>query len=192
MSDSECCVTDKPPKWIFLFDNPLRGLLTRPKKFVSQHLSKGAVAVDLGCGPGFFTIPMAEVVAPEGKVFGVDSDKRSIEVLRLKASNHGYENVEARVASASHAEFVSDHSVDFVFANLMLCCTLDHKGVIREIKRMLKPTGSAYLSVTRRLKKDPRDVNAREWQTILSEFNVIKKWNGIFTRRAVVFPKLID
>lgn len=42
-------------------DNDLRRLLQNPLKILSPYVKEGMTAVDVGCGPGFFTIPMAHL-----------------------------------------------------------------------------------------------------------------------------------
>ena len=38
----------------------------------SIGVDKGKTVADLGCGPGFFTLPLAELVGPTGQVYAVD------------------------------------------------------------------------------------------------------------------------
>lgn len=137
---------------VVFLDNPLRRLFTRPRKFISNfslYLPKGAIAADLGCGPGFFTLPISEAVGPEGKVYAVDPNENSIKAIKSKASKHGFQNIEPRLALSAGLEFIDDHSLDFVFANLVLCCMVDHASLIGEVKRTLKPGAVAYLSVSK-------------------------------------------
>lgn len=180
-------IGDAHEKWLFLSDNPVRRLLRPPKKFALQYVSKGAVAADLGCGPGFFILAMAEVVGPSGKVYAIDSDERSIEALRSKVSKQGYRNIEVRVASASELGFIAGRSVDFVLGDGLLCCMADRYGGINEIKRILKPKASAYISVAKNpWTKDPRDVGKVEWKSILDTFRVIRQGENLTMRWAVV------
>lgn len=190
-----CCVGDLHyGRGLFLLDNPLRRLVTRPKKFVSRYLSRRAVAADLGCGPGFYTVPMAETVGPEGKIYAIDSHEKSIKALKSKISKHGYQNIDARVASAAQVGFIPDHSLDFILSNEVLCCMVDHEGAVREMKRLLKHGALAYLSVGRSLgwKRDPRDVSKEEWRQILEGFQVIREKASLTGRWAVVSLREYD
>lgn len=189
-----CCGSDcHLGRWRFLLDNPLRRLIGRPGKSVSRYVSRGDIVADVGCGPGFFTLPMAEVVGPEGKVYAIDSDKTAIEALKSKAAKNGFENIDAQVASAAEMSQLQDMSLDFIWAKLALCCMADHSGAIKEMKRTLKPDGSAYMSVGKIIpfSKDPRDVSKLEWRSILEGFRIIKEGSSIITRWAVVSPKLV-
>lgn len=83
-------------------------------------LKKGMWLPDLGCGPGYYTLPLAECVGTEGKVYAVDLDKKCIRALEKKADKGGYRNIEAHASSASDLSFIKDSSVDFILANGLL------------------------------------------------------------------------
>ncbi len=56
-----------------------------------------------------------------------------------------------------------------------------------EIKRILKPSGLAHLSVTKVFrKKDPRAVTREEWNVILESFKVLQTGEGLTNRWATV------
>jgi len=173
-----------------VMDNFIRRLISPPEKKISKFVCYGSVAADLGCGPGYFTVPMAKRVGQNGKVYAVDSDAKSIQKLREKTGAGLQGVVEARTASAAHVDMVPDRSVDFVLANGLLCCMSDHEGAIAEIKRILKPTGIAYLSVSKICRRsDPKAVRREEWNKILQDFEVKERNEGVLNRWAVVSPR---
>ena len=168
-------------------DNFIRRLISPAKKKVSKFARAGAMVADLGCGPGYFTIPMAELVGEGGKVYAIDSDRKSIQKLREKIGPNLENVIETHTASAAHVDMVADQCIDFVFANGLLCCMHDHDGATREIKRILKPTGRAYLSVSRFYRiNDSRAVRREEWENILRGFEVKERHEAISNRSAVV------
>ena len=188
MTQNGCCNQGDRHIPTFVMDNFIRRLLSPPKKF-SKFVSQGNVVADLGCGPGYFTIPMAKSVGDNGTVYAVDSDAKSIEKLRERTKAQLRSVVEAWIASASHVEGIPDGSVDFVLANGVLCCMIDHEGAVAEIKRILKATGIAYLSVTKFYRKtDPKAVRKDEWNSILKGFEVKERHESIFNRWAIVSP----
>ena len=101
-------------------DNLFRRLFSNPNEFCA-YVTKGQVIVDLGCGPGYYTLALAESVGPEGRVYAVDSDEKAIRALANKADKHGYHNIELYASTASDLSFIEDESVDFVLANGLLC-----------------------------------------------------------------------
>ncbi len=186
-----CCKTKDRHLPTFVMDNFVRRWFSPPKKKVSKFLSAGSVVADVGCGPGYFSIPMAELVGSTGKVYAADSDPKSIKVLRAKSEARGFENIiEAQATSAANLGAIPDRSVDFVFANAVLCCMVDHAGAVAEIKRILKPQGLAYLSVTKLFrKKDPKAVTREEWGQILEGFRVRENGEELLNRWATVSIK---
>ncbi|UCB42762.1 MAG: class I SAM-dependent methyltransferase, partial [Dehalococcoidales bacterium] len=85
-----------------------------------SHVKKGQVVAELGCGSGYYTLPLAELTGPEGKVYAVDFNKKSIRALEKKVEKGGYRNIESHASSAADLSFIKDRSVDFVFANTLL------------------------------------------------------------------------
>jgi len=100
--------------------DPIRRLFEPPQRLIGSYVKKGQVVADLGCGPGYYAIPMAEIVGSEGKVYAVDLGKHSIRTLEKKAKKHGYRNIETHASSAADLSFIKDRSVDFVLANGLL------------------------------------------------------------------------
>lgn len=176
---------------LFAHDNPIRKLFDSPNEYC-RYVASGQVVADLGCGPGYFTIALAEAVGPEGKVYAVDSDEKAIRALERKADEHGCHNIEAHVSSASDLGFMKDGSVDFVLANGLLCSMApqQHESAVNEMRRVLKLRGLAYLSVAR----GPWSyVSRAEWERILEGLRVERRGDGfpaIADRWAVVSKKL--
>jgi ubiquinone/menaquinone biosynthesis C-methylase UbiE len=175
-------------------DNFIRRLISPPAKKVSRFIRAGSTVADVGCGPGYFTLPLAELVGPEGRVYAVDSDPKSIRVLKRKTDGKGLQTtIETHVASAAEMAMIRDASVDFVFANGVLCCMEDHEGAVAEIKRILKGNGVAYLSVAKLSRKnDTRAVRKTEWNQILGGFVVNERDEGLVDRWAVVSPRAVS
>jgi len=101
-------------------DNMFRRLFDNPRSFCS-YVAEGQTVADLGCGPCFYSLGLAECVGPKGRVYAVDSDEKAIRALEKKANKRGFRNIEAHVSSASDLNFIRDGSVDFVLANGLLC-----------------------------------------------------------------------
>ena len=176
---------------LFAHDNPIRRLFDNPNKYC-PYVTNGQVVADLGCGPGHYTLALAELVGPEGRVYAVDSDEKAIRALEKKADKRDYHNIEAHPSSASDLSFIKDESVDFVLANGLLCSMAPqhHESAVNEMRRILKPRGLAYLSVARGLHSY---VDQAEWERILEGFRVERRggdgFPAIADRWAVVPTK---
>ncbi|OGN96818.1 MAG: hypothetical protein A2Z77_00120 [Chloroflexi bacterium RBG_13_51_36] len=173
----------RPPAFL----DPIRRLFESPKKLVEPYVKDGQMVADLGCGSGYYTFALAELVGPKGKVYAVDLGKSCIPVLEKKARKSGYRNIEAHTSSASDVSFIEDRSVDFVLANGLLCSMAEHrKEAVNEIRRILKGEGQAYLS----LGAGPPFgyVDQAEWDNILQGFKV-ERGGSYKEKWALVSPK---
>ena len=172
--------------------NPIRRLFERsidhPKRHLRPYVTNGQVVADLGCNSGYYTFALAECVGPEGKVYVVDLDKKKIRALEKKVEKSGYHNIDAYTSSASDLSFIENRSVDFVLANGLLCSMVAHRqSAVDEIKRIVKSTGKAYLSLG---SPPPLGfVDRVEWEKILEGFKVerrggfLQKWALVSTIR---------
>jgi len=111
--------------WLFLrrppaFLDPIRRLFEPPHRLIKPFILKGQVVADLGCGSGYYALPLAELVGHEGKVYAVDLGEKCIQVLKKRANKGGFNNVETHTSSTSDLSFIKDKIVDFVFANGLL------------------------------------------------------------------------
>ena len=162
---------------LFAHNNPLRRFTEPPEKLIGPHVSEGDTVADLGCGPGFYTIPMARLVGPRGRVYAVDSDEKAIRAVIERAAEGGYTNIEARAQSAHDLGFIDDGSVDFILAHGLLCSMAprNHMAAAGEMNRVLKPGGRAYLSAARGWYSHMGD---ERWEEILVRFSVQERRDG--------------
>ncbi len=66
-----------------------------PGKMRDQLQVKPGMAVcDMGCGNGYHTLPLAEMVGEKGKVFAVDVQPQMIEMLKANIAAKGIKNIE--------------------------------------------------------------------------------------------------
>jgi ubiquinone/menaquinone biosynthesis C-methylase UbiE len=71
----------------------------------SLELSPGEVVLDLGCGNGNGFPALRDAVGSSGRVVGVDNSPRMVAAARAVIAEHGWDNVEVRLADASSADW---------------------------------------------------------------------------------------
>jgi SAM-dependent methyltransferase len=151
--------------------DPLRRLFEDPKRLIEPYVKDGQVVADLGCGSGYYTLALVELVGSAGKIYAIDLDEKAIRALAKKAEKGGYRNIEAQAVSAANISFIKNKSVDFVLANGLLCSMASNRqSAVSEIKRILKLTGKAYISLG--FGPPLGFVDEAEWETILEGFRV--------------------
>jgi ubiquinone/menaquinone biosynthesis C-methylase UbiE len=176
-SDSESNIKSLHEKrWAFLRRTPsFFNWFEGPAIFkrIRPYVQKGQIAADIGSGWGYYTFGLADRVGPAGKVYSVELSEKCIQSIQKKALKGGYSNIEAHASSAADLGFMKDGSVDFIFANGLLCSMEgDRSSAVKEIKRILRPGGFAYISLGA---KPPMGlVDEEEWKKILSGFKVVQ------------------
>ena len=100
-----------------------------------------------GCGMGFFTLPLARLVGPTGRVICVDLQPRMIEGLRKRARRSGLlDRIEARVCAADDLGLGHwEGRVDLAVAIHTVHETGDDDRFLGQIARALKPGGILFL-----------------------------------------------
>ena len=117
-------------------------------------VAKGQTVVDLGCGPGYFTLPAAELVGPSGKVYGVDVEPEMIEACRARAAEAGVQGIELVQSDGTHVP-LPDGIANLVLISVVLHETKDRAGFLREARRLLTPGGAVALIEFRKVDGPP-------------------------------------
>ncbi|MBW2624297.1 MAG: class I SAM-dependent methyltransferase [Deltaproteobacteria bacterium] len=132
------------PPWIgYLLINPLRKLFENPDKILGQFILEGMVVLEPGCGMGYFTLPLARMVGPEGKVVALDIQPKMLSVLERRARKADFwTRIEARLIERNGLglEDLSGR-IDFTAAIHMVHEVPDQGFFLKEVWRALKPGG---------------------------------------------------
>ena len=100
----------------------------------------GERLLDLGCGPGFATLELAERVGAAGRVLAVDESAHFIGSLTRKAKRLGFRQITARVERAEMLR-LEPASLDGAFVRWLFCFLSDPAAVIDRIVDGLRPGG---------------------------------------------------
>lgn len=110
----------------------------------SAEISYGKNVVDLGCGPGFCTFALSQLVGSDGHIFAVDSSDKFADLLKGKISANSTNNVSFHQNFADELS-LEDSSADAVFARWLFCFLEYPTKTLAEIKRVLKPNGKLII-----------------------------------------------
>jgi ubiquinone/menaquinone biosynthesis C-methylase UbiE len=132
-------------RWFVELDNPFTST-NRSNVIVQQlDLHPGMRVLDVGCGPGRVTIPIARAVGPDGEVVAIDVQTGMLNRARQRAAAANVGNIRFL---QTH---VGDGALDVEPADRAILVTVlgeipDREAALRAIFDALKPGG--YVSVT--------------------------------------------
>jgi arsenite methyltransferase len=151
-------------KTIYRLDGPLRWAIKENVQLVRRaEVQSGWQVLDVGCGTGYLSIPLAETVQPDGKVYCLDRDARLQALIESKAAAKGLESTVELVCSDSSDIPFPDNYFDAVLSSYLLHELADQAPhTLKEICRVLKPNHKFALADYRRLE------NKARWQEIES------------------------
>lgn len=151
---------------LMAFAFKFRDLLQPPQRLLEKaRLGEGMFVVDYGCGPGSFTIPVAELIGGKGRVFAVDIHPLAIESVRKKARERALENIET-ILVEGYDTGIGDSSIDRVLLIDTFAQIEDREALLREIHRVLKGEGLLLI--------------AREHMNMSRQREIVLK-SGLFT-----------
>ena len=133
-----------PASLPWLVDNPLRRPCVHPV-LDRVGIRPGERVLELGPGPGLFTVEAARRVGPTGRLIAVDIQPRMIAQVEKRVREAGLTNVETHIADAHYLP-LEDESVARAFLVGVLPEIPDQARALAELRRVLKPDG--LLSVT--------------------------------------------
>lgn len=121
-------------------DSGLRRLLQNPKKILGPYVKEGMTVLDVGCGPGYFTIDMARLVGDTGKVIAVDLQQGMLQLLRAKAQMAALEK-RIEIHRCDEEKIGVAEPVDFAFLFYLVHEAPNAEGLFKEMLTTLKPNG---------------------------------------------------
>jgi ubiquinone/menaquinone biosynthesis C-methylase UbiE len=137
------------PWWFgYFLLNPLRRLAQRPTRVLRPFVRPGMLVVEPGCGMGFFTLDLARVVGPEGRVVAIDLQEKMLAGLRRRAARAGLESrIDIRLARPDRLGLADlAGQVDLVLAFYVVHELREPAAFFAEVAAALKAGGTVLVA----------------------------------------------
>jgi len=129
-----------PPWLLYTFDNPLRPLIHNPARILGGFVRPGQTVLDIGCGGGYFTIGLAQLVGPQGRVIAADLQPEMLSRLRKRVAALGLlDRIQIHTCAADRIGW--NEPLDFALAFWMVHEAQDRRALLAEVRSLLKPEG---------------------------------------------------
>lgn len=122
-------------------DNEWRREVLPPiKTLEALGLQNNDIVADIGCGIGYFTIPITDIVSRENKIFGLDTSEEMLEETEKRALLAEVSNV-ITINTKEYDLKLPSESVTFALVVNVLHEIEDKNKFLIEVSRILKPEG---------------------------------------------------
>lgn len=168
-------------------DNIFRRITQNPKKILKGQIKEGMTVIDLGCGPGFFTMEIARILNKTGKVIAADLQEGMLEIVRKKIKGSGFENIVKLHKCGENSTGIKEKA-DFVFAFYMIHEVPGKDNLFKELNSLLNEMGKLYIV------EPVFHVSKSDFEKMIKKleslgFNIIDR-PRIFFSRAVLMGKV--
>ena len=161
-------------------DSRLRRLFQDPGKILSPYIKGDMIVLELGCGPGYFTIELAKLLGDRGKVVAADLQQGMLDIVDRKIRGTELEK-KVELHKCSSDSIGLKFKTDFIFAFYVIHEIPDKRQLFSELHSYLNPGGMIYIA-------EPRfHVSAEHFnqmENIMQEkgFNITRKAGTLLNR----------
>lgn len=113
----------------------------------AARIAPGMSVLDVGCGPGFASFDLAQLVTPRGRVIGIDESPAFIGYAQDQSRSRGLPHAAFGIGDVHHADRVvagiegAPKAFDIAYARWVLCFVPNPQAVVSSVAACLKPGG---------------------------------------------------
>jgi SAM-dependent methyltransferase len=114
------------------------------------RLEQGDSVVDVGCGPGIDTVPLARIVGPAGYVFGIDADPAMVAEANQASSSSGTGAFTRHIVGQATSIPLDTASADACYSERLLqhLTWAAAQRAVAELVRIVRPGGAVVVADT--------------------------------------------
>ncbi len=161
-------------------ESKIRLMLQNPRKILAPHIKPGSNVLDVGCGPGVFSIELAKLVGQSGHVVAADLQTGMLQIVEKKVRGTALENV-IETFKCESERIGLDRKVDFILVFYMLHEVPNQTSFLEEARELLNDDGRIFIV-------EPRmHVSGNDFKKILESmaglgFEVLERPKIFFSR----------
>ena len=106
-------------------------------------ISTGQTVLDIGCGPGYASLDLAEIVGPSGKVLAMDKSRRFLDALASFQRERGISNIQSHGIDLNDAE-LPVVKADAAWTRWVYAFVREPRGLLVRVAKRLK-SGGVYV-----------------------------------------------
>ncbi len=110
----------------------------------SAGIGPGQTVLDVGCGPGYAALDLAELVGPSGRVVAIDKSERFLRVLEAGCRERHMDNITTYAADLDAGEF-PDVIADRAWCRWVFAFVKNPRAILARIAAALAPDGAMVL-----------------------------------------------
>jgi ubiquinone/menaquinone biosynthesis C-methylase UbiE len=161
------------------------------------RIQPGMTVLDLGCGPGYAALDLAQIVGPTGRVIAVDASATFLKNLHDLAQARGLGNIQRVLGDAHEVASIleeDERQIDVAYARWVFCFLSCPETVVEGLARLVKPGGRVavqdYFNYERSLTLAPRreafsrviHAVAASWRARGGDSDVMGRLPGMFLK----------
>jgi ubiquinone/menaquinone biosynthesis C-methylase UbiE len=125
-------------------DTSIRRWIQDPRKILSPFVAPGMTALDVGCGPGFFSIELARLVGPHGKVIAADLQPGMLKKLASRVEGTELSG-RTQLVKCDSSRLNVTNPVDFALAFYVVHEVPNKPRLFQELANILVENGKVLL-----------------------------------------------
>ncbi len=176
-----------PAKKSKRLEGNLRRKLQNPKKILEKYIQKDMKILDMGCGPGVFSIELAKMIGPKGKIIAADLQEEMLEKLRIKLKDNNLKS-KIKLHKCKKDKIDLKEKVDFVFAFYVVHELSNKKSFFEEISKITTKKAKLFI-VEPKFHLSKKDFEKTIEMAEKTGFKIIEK-PSIFLSMAVIMEKI--
>jgi len=131
--------------WAEIFSRQATRAHLLPAWIEALHLKSGDRVLEVGSGPGYVSLALADRVSPDGIVYAIDKSEQALAYLEALQAERGISNIQRICNDAATLE-LGDLRPDSALVTMVLHHADDPSGILRNVTRLLPANALAVVS----------------------------------------------